>query len=161
MIGDKLDARLDEERARLDAFGDEVRRFFDQLSQEIEADFARLMDRLSEQRQAMGTEAEALFASSAREGLQQRWQDSLPGLTARAGTDSVLGQALQGVLAGGARRGNWRPRNVISRLAGVFGTQLGRDIVTGLGWDEGNLRLSRAQQAIEQERQLGRATRDR
>lgn len=161
MIGDELDIRLDAERAKLEAFSDEVRRFFDQLSQEVEAEFSSLMDRMREQQPSADSNTQTAFMAVAQERLQQRWQNTLPGMTGNTGPEGLAGQAFQGILSGISTRGRGRGRNVVHRLAGVLGVQLGRSLANEFTPEGEELRLSRAQQALEQDRQLSRAARDR
>lgn len=168
MIGEELDARLDEERAKLDAFGEEVRRYFDQLAQEIEADFSRLASRLDAQQAALVERSgDTWLAGRAQEGLSSDvWQELGRLGSPRGGEDSILGRAVQSALGaalgGGIRRGRVSPRGILRRVAGVIGTGIGQEIAGGLGLDsEGDWRLSRAQSALEESLQLQRSQRSR
>lgn len=168
MMGEELDLSIEEERAKLTAFGDEVRQFFEQLSQDVETDFSRLMARLSEQQQqVLDTHGESLLSDAAGMSLSAHIQQGLSGIAGRDnGQDSVLGRALQSVVgatvSGGIQSRRVRPRTILRRVAGIFGTQLGQELAGELGFGEPEtIRLSRGQAALEQAATIQRAARYR
>jgi hypothetical protein len=162
------DSQIEDERAKLEEFAAEVRRFFDQLAQEVEADFSRLVARLTEQQQQLiDQQGDALLSEAASLSLASRVEDGLGQIAIQNQGDSVIGRALQAslgaVISGGVRRGQVRPRTILRRVAGVFGAQLGQDLAGVLGMEapEDTFRLSRNQSAREQAGSLQRSVRIR
>lgn len=168
MIGEELDIYIEEERAKLDAFGEEVRQFFQQLSQDIEADFSRLMVRLGEQKeQVLGNRGDSLLSKADGMRFSAQLHEGLGQISGNnAGQDSVLGRALQSVIgatiSGGIQSHRVRPRTLVRRVAGIFGIQLGHELAGELGFGEPEtMRFSRGQDAFEKAAAMQRAMRHR
>ncbi|MBY0355957.1 MAG: hypothetical protein K2Q12_09565 [Rickettsiales bacterium] len=168
MVGDDLDYTLAQEREKLAAFQTEVRGLFSQLSQEIEVDFTRLVNRLVEQQQSLTEGNSGLLTNAASQSLAQSITHGfhdVAGRYDRNGNDSIIGRALQAALGGiagnGQRTNRLQPRTILRRIASVFGTGLGNELAEGLGFEPpASMRLSRHQSALEQGIRLQKAQRN-
>lgn len=169
MSDDPLQRQLSEERAGLEAFGTEVRRYLAQLSQEIEKDYRSLINRLSEQQQFITEHyGDAMLRQNAQESLGPTFVEGLQGSAARgfsSGGYSILGHALQTALgasvAARSSSGGARTRTILRRVASVLGAGLSQEITEAIGGkSSGGVRLSRAQAAYEQSRILQQAQRN-